>query len=640
MRKLTPRWPRRFWWLLPLLSLFAFSGLAAGQNAPQLQLRQSATTVGLGDLVEVELSATSADAMPTDAQLGTTHGFVVRGQTPSPSQTHISINGSSMDRYTLTMTWALEAQRVGTFHIGPPSVVVSGVRYTVQAVTVSVVPAGQAPRPRAPPPAFPPGMQSPFRFSPFDPWKGLLQGMDNDDPEQSLSQSIPTDPKLSLDSPRGPFFFLHATVDKTTAVVGEQVTYSVYQYVDIGQRSVEIDDESVHDSTAADFVKHPLLREDQEAPRVGFASVGGRTWEVKLLRRWALFPLHTGDLAIGPMRLNVVRPPSAAGPSRTAESLVVRVTEPPLAGRPPGYTLGDVGHFTVTAEVKPREVDEGGAIGVHVELSGTGNVPGSIATPTREGLEWLTPEVHGELGPTGHDAFGGKRSIDFVVRMRRAGPVDLGELTLPYWDPDQRRYAVARASLGVVRVARSTTASSTPADPARETLPGLPNPRDRLEGPRGARAHADDSPLFWIAGIGAWPLAFGAMVAGRAAGRRVAVAWRTRRTSPAAELKERLAAATTACGTGDARTADAAIARALEAAALAHAGVNVRGAAGGEVVDRLERAGVAHDAASSVANLLRECEVARFAPEAVDILTARNRWLRAQGAIRGLEAGG
>src|SRR5208283_6049719 len=103
---------------------------------------------------------------------------------------------------------------------------------------------------------------------------------------------------------------------------------------------------------------------------------------------------------------------------------------------------------------------------------------------------------------------------------------------------------------------------------------------------------------------------------------------------PEAELKERVASATTACSLGDARMADAAIARALESAALAHAGVNLGGAVAGEVVERLERAGVPRDAASCLADLLRECEVARFAPEGADIASARDRWVRAQAAIR------
>ena len=493
-------------WIAAILAILALGRHAAAQSAPQLQLRASATTVGVGDVFEIELSATSADTMPADAQLGGTHGFVVRGQNPVPSQTHISINGNRMDRYTLTMTWQLEAQRVGTFHVGPATVLLSGARYSVQPLTISVVPAGQAPRPRASAPALPPGMWSPFRFSPFDPWKGLLpQGIDGDDQGQGSAPQIPIDPKLSLESARGPFFFLHATVDKTTAVVGEQVTYSVYAYSDLGERA-DVDGEAGHESTAADFVKHPMLREDQDAPRVGYAMAGGRTWEVKLLRRWALFPLHTGDLVIGPMRLNVVRPQSAAGPSRTAETIVVHVTEPPLAGRPPGYTLGDVGHFSLTAQVSPREIEEGGAISVHVELSGTGNLPTAIPTPARAGVEWLTPETHGELAAMGHDAWGGKRTIDYVVRMRRPGSVDLGELALPFWDPDQRRYELARAPLGVVRVTRSAAGANASADPARETLPGLPAVRDRLEGTRGPRAHADDSPVFWIAGVGLWPL--------------------------------------------------------------------------------------------------------------------------------------
>jgi hypothetical protein len=87
------------------------------------------------------------------------------------------------------------------------------------------------------------------------------------------------------------------------------------------------------------------------------------------------------------------------------------------ASRPPGYALGDVGRFALSAQVQPREIEQGGAVGVHVELSGTGNLPSSLAMGAREGVEWLTPEVHDEVGPTAHDAYGGKRSFDYVVRV-------------------------------------------------------------------------------------------------------------------------------------------------------------------------------------------------------------------------------
>jgi hypothetical protein len=622
----------RGWLVVFLIVLFSVS--ASAQSTPQIELQVDENTVGVGDIIHLQMNTTSADAMPADPRLGATPGFSVRGQNSSPTQTHISINGNRTDRYTLTVDWALQAQRVGTFTIGSPSVAIGNARFATQPVKVRVVPAGQA----APRRARPPMMQTPFGFSPFDPWKALIPGLDSLD-QQPPPQTETTDPKLALDAPRGDVYFLHATIDKTTAVVGEQVTFSVYEYLDVSATDVAID-EDAHDARAADFVKHPILREDQEAVLAGYASTGGRTWVVKLVRRWALFPLRTGDLVIGPMAETLVRPRSVAGQPRTTETLRVHVTEPPVAGRPGGYALGDVGRFALSAQVQPRAIEQDGAIGVHVELSGNGNLPSAIDPGAREGVEWLTPEVHDELGPIGHDSYGGKRSFDFVVRVRKPGDVDLGTLTLPFWNPEQKRYEIARAPLGSVHVSASASARVPQAEQPPEVLPGLPAPRDVLQGQSAPRRYMDDTAIFWIVGLGAWPVAFGLSVAGRAVGRRVVRGWRGRRTSPSADLKKRMALARAACDGKDARRADAAIARALEAASVVHAGVSVRAAVAGEIADKLERAGVGRDAAARVADLLRECEAARFSPDATDVVAARDRWLRAQGAIRSLEKRG
>jgi hypothetical protein len=621
--------------------VFVAAPLARAQSAPQLRL-EAEGTVAVGETFELRLGATSADTMPTDPQPGPTAGFVVRGQNQAPSQTHIIINGARTDRYTLNVSWALEAQRVGTFHVGPASAVVGSARHRSQPVTITVVPAGQAPRRHPTQPQLPPGFQSPFGMNPFDMWKGFMQGFDNDQAPAAPSPPEPqVDPRLSLDTPRGAVFFLHATVDKATVAVGEQVTFSIYQYVDTASHGGSLDAEDAHDATAADFAKHVLLREDQASPLEGLAAAGGRTWEVRLLRRWALFPLRAGNLTIGPMSLSLIRAGATASEPRTSETLQVRAVEPPLARRPPGYALGDVGRFSLAAQVSPRQVEQGAAVAVHVELSGTGNVPSALSTPAREGVEWLAPEVKEDLGAIGkdHAVFGGKRFFDYVVRMNRPGAVDLGEMTLPFWDPAQQRYDVARAMLGDVRVTPSAAAAAA-RDTPQDLLPGLPAPRDILEGAPSARAHLDDSRLFWLAGVAGWPAAFGLAVGGRGAGRRALGAWRRRRESPAAELRNKLAAAHVACRADDPRGADAAIGRALEAAAVAHAGVSVRGALRDEVAARLERAGVAGQAASDVAGLLRECEAARFSPETAGMAAARDRWRRAQGAIRSLEKGG
>jgi hypothetical protein len=625
---------------LPILAGVALalaSSVASAQQSVQLQAQTDVDTVGVGDIVHLELTAQSGDGMPTDPQPGATPGFAVRPPNTSPSQTHIMMNSARMDRFGLTVDWAMQAQRVGVFSVGPPSVVVGGVRHAARALTVRVVPAGQAPQRSQPQPNPLPFPQVPG-FSPFDPWRGLFPGVDPGGNDRGGGGvAVTTDPKLALDAPRGSFYFLHAAVDSPSAVVGQQVTFSVYEYLDeAAGTSIEVDGTDVRDPTAAEFVKHSLLRDDQEATMAGYASVGGRLWKVNLVRRWALFPIHAGDLTIGPMSVTLVRPRNTSGSKRATDALPVHVTEPPLAGRPPGYGLGDVGHFALGVQVTPRDLEEGGAVGVHVELSGSGNVPASLAPPARTGVEWLAPEVHEQLGNVGHDVFGGKRTFDYVVRVHRAGAVDLGEMTLPFWDPDPKRYSVARANLGMVQVKPSAAAPAASGN-VEELLPGLPAIRDALEGAPPSHPHADDRPLFWLLGVAAWPAAFGLAVVGRTSGRRLAQAWRVRRVSAATELKDRVSAASAACKGADARACDAAIARALEAATVAHAGVNVRGAMGDEVARRLESAGVTGNAAARVAELLRECEAARFAPDTVDVVSARERWVRAQGAIRQLE---
>jgi hypothetical protein len=619
--------------LLAIALGVASAPTAWAQSAPQVRAEVDESVVGVGDTVHLQLDATSSDAMPSDPRPGATPGFVVRGQNASPSQTHIDINGSQSDQYSLAVDWLLQAQRIGTYSIGPPSVSIHGARYSSHTLKLRVVPAGKAP-PRKPPPQ---SSQSPFGFSPFDPWRGLFPDVAGNPPEPA-APAVTTDPKLSLEAPRDPVYFLRATVDKTAAVVGEQVTFGVYEYVDTSVGGIEGDED--HDPQVADFVKHSLLRDDQDPPVVGYASVGGRIWHVRLVRRWALFPLHAGDLTIGPMSVNItLARQRGGGAKRTTDPLHVRVSDPPLARRPPGYALGDVGHFSLKAQVDPREASQGGATGVHVELSGTGNIPSTLTPPALEGVEWLSPEVHDDLGTVGQGLYGGKRTIDFVVRFRRAGDVDLGAISLPFWDPDQKKYDVARASLGVVHVSPSPSPGVQPAASSSELLSGLPAQRDALENAPVARAHWDDSPVFWFAAVAGWPLVLGAAVGSSVATRRLVRAWRGRRASPAAELRGRVAAARAACRGHDARTADAATARALEAASVATAGVSIRGAVGDEIVQRLEGAGVDRQAASRVAELLRECEVARFAPEAVDVAQARERWDRAQKAIMHLGRG-
>lgn len=567
-------------------------------------------------------------ATPSDPKPGPIPGFSLHAVSSAPVHMRMAISGTVDEVNGLMTSWTLRADKVGTFTLGPSQVNIGGARRTTAAVRVRVVERGKGtPRMRgggrAPP-------IDPFGANPLDPFKGLFDFGDDDRRPEPAAPSA--DPKLALDVARAPVAFLHATVDKSRAVVGEQVTLDVYLYEDPYARQGRPGD--VHEATANDFVKRSLLEDETRAVGVGTALVGGKLWNVKLVRKNALFPLKTGHLAIEPMSMTL---PQARVGLRESETLSVDVTEPPIAGRPAGYAIGDVGDMSLQATVTPRSVSRDGAIGVTLELRGTGNLPGALSLPTVPGVEWLEPNLRDKLGPLQNERFGGTRTFSYVVRLHKEGPADLGEVRLPYFDPDKNVYAVARATLGIVNVA-SGPARDGGADEPEVILAGMPKERHALEGPH-AQAYLSERPVYWAALFGS-PLACALVLGahgllGRHRERRAAAS-----PSPDRIARERRDEAEAACQNDDGKAAMGAVARAVEADVHVRTGVNLRGAASDTVRAELEEAGVASETAASILAVLRECEDARFSPGGIGIDAARETWRRARDLLDGLATAG
>ncbi len=581
--------------------------------------------VEVGDTFSYIMTAQSDAELPNDPQLGAHVGLTVVDSSMSPTHMVSIINGRRSEKHGLTVTWTLRADKVGTFGIGPASVAVPGGRKSAPAQRITVVARGKSTRPRSNNPFDPFGSRGGGRQpSPLDPFKGIIPGFDDDD-DQLFGRPANADPKFALAEPRGPVAFLHATIDKSRAVVGEQVTLDVYLYEDPHARQGHPSD--VHEATATDFVKRPLLQDETRAIGVGNAIVGGRLWTVKLVRKSALFPLKAGRLTIQPMSLTL---PQARVGLRESETLTVDVTEPPVAGRPSGYQIGDVGDFSLSATVTPRAITQGGAVGVTVELRGTGNMPAQLPLPVMPGVEWLEPQVKDSLGPMQNDRFGGSRTFSYVVRIQKDGAVDLGEIRLPYFDPTTRTYGVARAGLGIVDVAKGAMRDAG-AEVAEPLLPGLPKERRTLEGMR-ERSFLTERPSTWAIVFGA-PLACALAIGAHGLVRRA----RDRRASAApsndAVARDRLREAEGALRGTDGPAAVSAIARSLESAVLAETSVNIRGTASESAVRELVDAGVAADAAHEVAAVLRACEDARFSPDGVSIEEARALWRRVESVL-------
>jgi len=610
-----------------LLALFvvtatlAFSGaLFAQTDTPTMSASAEPREVDVGEAFTVSLSATTdaGGPSPSDPRLALTDGL--RAGTPSVStQTQISfINGRMTRRSGITATWQVVAARAGVFVV-TPSVTWNGKKLQANALRITVHPATPGGRRRQAPQPTP---------NPFDPF-GMFPKMPGffDTPEPEVPQTAPVDPELSLDAPLDSRVFLRSVVDQKAPVVGEQVTLTIYVYSRVN--SLELTD--VHEPSVPDFFLRELMPQGTQAePRL--VAINGVAWRVQAILKKALFPLRAGDLEIGPMQAMFVGG-RASGVSGVRESqlLKVRATEPPLAGRPVGYQIGDVGFYSLSATVEPRTSEVGGAVAVTATLSGAGNVPNAIRVPASASVEWLEPQVRESI-EVENGKIRGSRTFSYVVRPKTAGNVDLGDITLPYWNPERKAYEVARASLGKVQVAPAKTPPlakdpSAPHDPwsslgaARAELGSYPRAREPLT----------EKPFYWLGLIGG-PFAVVAGSLGTKGLRRLRSRLAERRTSAQSGIDNALAQARDAKKREDPAALAAALERAVYLAIERATALKARALLLDDIPAALEERSIPGNLAAELRDLLRSIEATRFTPEAAP--RAAELTDRVAGAVR------
>jgi hypothetical protein len=295
---------------------------------------------------------------------------------------------------------------------------------------------------------------------------------------------------------------------------------------------------------------------------------------------------------------------------RQTSPVDVVVTEPPTAGRPSGYQLGDVGRFTLHATVEPRQCRRGEAISVVAKLEGSGNFPLRLRLPQQRGVEWLEPTTLDALEPKGSSLVGSRR-FTYVARLEQSGKIELGTLRLPYWDLERHSYAVAKAELGAVEVAPARPGDSPdpagPTDPLKEVLV----PRVRLGAPAVRVGSWGDLPWFWGA-LAAGPASVLLLRGGLKGGRALVARWRARKKSLEHRVSVALADAKRADAAQDLAGAANALERALYLAIENATGLRARGLLRGELEARLEAEGLPRALGQALHGLLQDCDALRY----------------------------
>lgn len=599
---------------LALLSVPGGGGSALAQSASaakvQLSTQVSAERVAVGDTFVVQVTALSAEGeTPSEPRLQIRGDAEVNGPNVR-TELRMFSDGSSFTRQRgLTATWTVTPRKVGKLVVGPGTFQAGGRTVRGEQLSVEVVPAGSAPPPprgrRFTPPGFPP---DPFGPDPFDFFRRRATPGFGDSPFGEDLAPVPRE--LEMERAPDPIAFLRQEATPRRVVIGEQVMLRVYVYGGRGPFAANF----VAQPTTPDFLSFPLEQDDVVPHRV---PIGDTTFFAAKVREIALFPLHAGELTIGGAELTLsgrgYPAKKKTGYPAVAPPLTITVVEPPLKGRPPGYVLGDVGSYLLSAEVEPRSLEQGGMVAVTAQLKGVGNVPSHITPPEQNGVEWLEPSVRGEVEPKGTHV-GGSRTFRWTVRIDKAGDVDLGRLSLPYFDPTTDRYEVARAELGKLSVkARAPSPGAREpqaAEADRDAQPTSIAPRSAPSPRTGAPRPLTDQPGFLWALI-LLPLSVPAL-GGFSRGARALLALSRRgRKSGASRVTSLLARAGRDVATNPSQAASD-FERALYEAIEVGAGLKARGVLRADLVRALTRAGLDEASSLEVKSCIDELEAFRF----------------------------
>jgi hypothetical protein len=622
---------------LAIAATVAVTRLARAEVTLSTEL--GARKVEVGSRFVLRLRATSSgNEQASNPELRVPPGISASGPTVG-SQSQISvINGQMTQSVGITATWVLVASRPGTYKLGPASVQTSTGRKSDRPVTVEVVAQGSLPQ--NPPP---------LSGQPLDPFN-VLRGFggpgfpgfpgfpDVDEPREPELPQLPEEYRVAR--PLDPVAFLRARAVPRKVVVGEQVTLSVYAYAGRGPFEPALVTEPSRD----DFLAFNLMDEPRQPTGYQFEQDGQR-WITFKVADFALFPLKSGKLKAGAMTFGFAGRGYSKDPQglqRRSKPVEIEVVEPPLAGRPPGYRLGDVGQFELKAQLEPREVPAGGSVSVVAKLEGRGNLPYTLLVPERNGVRFLEPQLIDQVEPKS-GVVQGFRTFTYVVELSEPGEVDLGELTLPYYDAKSGKYAVARAELGRVKVTGSK--KPTPADaPIGSTarLKGLVVPPAKLSAiGREARSYWPSKPAYWLA-LAGLPLSallgFALSDLAKHVRRRLA----ERRGSLMASLEDAERQLTQAAKAGDAASSASAAERTLFLAIEKATGVKGRGVLKSALASALASAGIESSTAAELSRLLAQCDELRFAGEAVDlpsfaaqVISARQKLERQRPPVAG-----
>jgi hypothetical protein len=418
--------------------------------------------------------------------------------------------------------------------------------------------------------------------------------------------------------------FLRAVADRTRVAVGEQVTVAWYLYTTQNQDKIEPTAEPRTDGFWSEDI--PSTAPGGRLPSTQ-ETVNGRPYQVALLQKKALFPLRPGKLTVTALEANVAHMDFFAVRTQhlKAEPVTIDVTPLPREGEPPGFDPANVGKYTIAARADRTAVAVGEAVTLTVEIRGTGNVR-NVRPPALPHLDgWKSYEPRTSVNVDAGEALSGVKTLEILMLPERAGTTVFPALELPTFDPEAKRYVVARSEPVRLEVTGEAAAAARPGAPGAGAPagPAVDNVIGAEVRPIRARTSLRRDMGVSLLRSGVFtgilvvpPVALALAVLVDRLRERLSEESRRVRRHMRSQVRKRLGAAEAHRDAGRTAAFYIEIERVLREVLSARLGQPVSGLRMDELADVLRARGMAEADVARIVSELEACDQARFAPGA------------------------
>jgi hypothetical protein len=315
---------------------------------------------------------------------------------------------------------------------------------------------------------------------PITPFPGMGHGFMDMEPQ--VDEEYVLKPGESFQDKVKSNLFVKTDVNKTTCFEGEPIMASFALCSRLKSESRVTKRPSLNGFSVYDML-------DPEANMPSVQTIGGKSYNVHMIRKTQLFPLQAGTFIIDPVELdNTVRfvraAPRSKGPKTNMEQLMedmmndgaagqveehnfvlaskpvtITVKPLPVAGKPEGFN-GAVGQFTLQQQWRNKVVAAGDALQMDLVIKGAGNFA-VISAPAIElpsSIDGYDPTIRENVDKSDYPLSGSKTfSYTFIPR-------DTGRFTVPavsfsYFDPSQQSYRSVESQPVEIRVTPATKTS-------------------------------------------------------------------------------------------------------------------------------------------------------------------------------------